>query len=248
MEGTEQKWPFKMSSIQKVLISFEEYSRLKDIEDQFNELSKKYQELQDKNINESTQTGAGSSHKLSLNSTELKHIVDLVKQEITVQPQKVDKTWQNYELSPPTVVALGHPQQKQLSVYDIEKTKTDLNDKFDEKRLLKKVPKEFRSKAEELLAILEERSSDLTFDSTGDIFINEESIPGSNIFKFFPLLFKKKSPKKFTGYQEFVQKLIDMGLGRFIQYPIDQSKAMKFDKALDKEISPKQSDQWWYLD
>jgi len=62
------------------------------------------------------------------------------------------------------------------------------------------------------------------------------------------LLFKKRAPKKFTGYSDFVNKLIEMGLTRFIHYPINQKRATEFDRRLSESMAHSLNEQWWYLD
>jgi len=235
-----------MTSIKKVLISFDEYTRLKDIEKQFEQLSKEYEELKAKYVKkpENEQIGSGSSELLTRQN--LKEIIDLVKQELTEKPRPVVSTWQNYGLTEPTITAIGHPENVELPRSNVVIEKSDLNDRFDEKKLLRKIPREKKSKASELLQAIEARPSEITFDSDGVLYIDENGIEGSNIFKLFPLLFQKTVRKKFTGFEDFVKKLSDMGL----EHLIENSNKIQASKSLDTALKStfKPDEQWWYLD
>lgn len=118
---------------------------------------------------------------------------------------------------------------------------------FDEKKLLQRIGKEHRTRAQHLLHKLQERPNELSFDSSGTIYIDEESIPNSNIFKWLPLLFKKRTPKGINGFENFRLKLEQMGLGHLVQYPIDHKKASKIDDAIGGSFSSKNNSNWWYL-
>jgi len=245
-----------MTSIQKVLISFEEYTRLKDIEKEFEELSKEYQSLKDRLGNSKTDQETQETHEIQKGSGEveelltrknIKEIVDLVKQEIVVAPRPVISNWRNFDRAEPTITSIAQPKSAELNRYDVVIEKSDLNDKFDEKKLLKRVPKEKRSLAIELLKDIESRPSELTFDSNGIVFIDEISVPGTNIFKLFPLLFQKQVRKKFTGFDEVSNKITEMGLGHLIQHSSKNRLAKSLDKAL-ASTHKQEDDQWWYLD
>lgn len=198
-----------------------------------------------------TLIGGGLTKKqksLHLEPQHLKQIAHLVKKEIfSIKPVPTITTWRNYDRAEPTVTSVGYPQVIPLN-YAVEIEKSNLNDKYDEKKLLSKVPREHIRNALELLKAFEDQPNEISFDSQGTIFINEESIPESNIYKFFPLLFRKRKPKSFTGYQDFVEKLLDMGLGHYIKYPINDKKAAKMDTLLKQELNLDTSKtQWWYL-
>ncbi|MBM3938511.1 MAG: hypothetical protein FJ333_07655 [Sphingomonadales bacterium] len=242
-----------MSVRRKAIIEYEEYLRLKDIESKYHKLCKDYEQLKDKsdkipnedeNSSSTEQTGSGATHI----SPDIRHIVDLVKQELTRSSVPFVPSPQKYLGANPTEASLGHPAPAEVKPFSVNKVKSDLNDKFDEKKLLQKVSKEHRQSAIQLLNAIESRPNEISFNSEGIIFVDEESIPSSNIFKFFPLLFKNRAPKRFTGFQDFVDKLQQMGLGHFIQYPIPK-EVKKIDQIISKSL-PRTStseDHWWYL-
>lgn len=125
-------------------------------------------------------------------------------------------------------------------------TKNDLNDSFDETKLLSFVPKSKLKNAKELLQIFDDRSSELTWNSSGVIFIDQIAIPNSNIFYCFPFLFKQKPPKNLQGFNDFLNKIVDMGLSHYI--------AVKHNKKIDlpqtnlTDFNEKKDDvPWWYL-
>lgn len=127
--------------------------------------------------------------------------------------------------------------------YDVQAFQNDPNDGFDEKYLLRQVPKKSQAQAQNLLKVLNERANELTWSSSGSVFVDGTSIPNSDIFKIFPSLFKKQSPKRMKGFQEFVQKLRSMGLCHLI--PIKETQAISTSqahKAKNESIS-----QWWYI-
>ena len=56
--------------------------------------------------------------------------------------------------------------------------------------------------------------NELTWSSTGIIYVDETSIPNSNIFELFPYLFRAKRPKGLIGFEDFCDKIVEMGLVR----------------------------------
>jgi len=118
---------------------------------------------------------------------------------------------------------------------------TDLSDRFDEDALLRKIPKSHHKNAALLLKAFDERPNELTWDSTGNIYIDEKVIPEANIFELFPQLFKKKIGKRAHGMADFVAKINSMKLGSLIRLKLNLP-------------SPKQSisvendsQNWWFL-
>lgn len=235
-----------MSTIQKVLISYEEYIRLKDIEKDYENLSREHEALKEKSKVHSAPNQSGGGNENEGLRSHIRQIVDLVKQEITIPARPSITTWQSYE-APYTVTAIGHPKNPINSPYPVNVNKSDLNDSFDEVKLLRRVPKDHQQAASELLKIIESRPNELTFDCNGVIYIDEQSVPGSNIFKLFPILFKKRASKNFSGLQDFINKINQMGLTHLIKYPIQHKEAMKLDAAISRTVPNTSTDQWWYI-
>lgn len=116
----------------------------------------------------------------------------------------------------------------------------DLSDSFDCQKVLKKVPKTSESKARILLEKIGQRPNDITFDSKGVLYINQESIPDSNVFVIFPYLFKQRVKKKIPGLMDFVQKITEMNLGHLITLKNKQP-------IIIKRPSSTSAGNWWYL-
>jgi hypothetical protein len=77
----------------------------------------------------------------------------------------------------------------------------------------------------------------------GVIFINQTSIPGSNIFEVFPFLFKSHKPKTVPGLLDFVSKINEMGLNDLIV-----SKTSILPKVSGtKRNETNETEKWWFL-
>lgn len=127
--------------------------------------------------------------------------------------------------------------------YNNDIKKTELSDQFDIKKALRNIPKSERHKATKLLKEIELRSAEITFDSQGVIYIEGESIEGSNFFKFLPLLYKKRKPKKIQGFDEFLQKLLNMGLQNLFLLKQKQNPVI----SMPKNVETSNNDFWWVL-
>lgn len=55
----------------------------------------------------------------------------------------------------------------------------DMNDGFDHKRLIKMVPKKFQQNAKNLIEAFDDRANELTWDSSGVVYIDQRSVPGT---------------------------------------------------------------------
>jgi hypothetical protein len=95
-----------------------------------------------------------------------------------------------------------------------------------------------------LLNQFDQRGSELTWNSDGVIFINQISIPRSNIFEIFPFVFKSHKPKSVPGLLEFVSQIEQMGLQNLIY---SKSAISKDDEKGKSEKSEKSNDKWWFL-
>jgi len=109
------------------------------------------------------------------------------------------------------------------------------HDPSDEKLLLAKVPKEFHKKAGHLIQSISELANEITYDSSGTVYINQSSIPGSNFYKIFPKLFAKAAPKNLKGFAEVSNKLRSLGLIHLTSTSGQSGKGSHSDL------------QWWYI-
>jgi len=108
-------------------------------------------------------------------------------------------------------------KEKPLLNYSVQLTKNDDNDIFEQRELLRLIDDKNKSNAKLLLDKLDSRGSELTWNSSGRIFIDKISIPNSNIFTIFPHLFHSTLPKEqIIGLKEILLKIEFMGLSSLI--------------------------------
>lgn len=115
-------------------------------------------------------------------------------------------------------------------------------DNFDENFILSKLKKHQKKKAKAILEQIKEHGDQLTFDKSGVVFIEGNSIPGSNIayLLYCVLNAKKNAP----GYEEFILKLQQLGLSQFIPKK-SSSQESKIEIPIDS--SPYNTEGWYYL-
>lgn len=95
--------------------------------------------------------------------------------------------------------------------------KSEPNDIFDKVQLLSLVPRRSKRDAESLITFMSQKPELITFNSTGTLFIDNESIPNSHIHILFPLLFKTGKHDHIPGYCELVDKILELGLRSLIK-------------------------------
>jgi hypothetical protein len=149
------------------------------------------------------------------------------------------ETVQTKDLTPQAPVVLPSATIAEIG-YDNQITAGDENDCFDEEKLLKLIPQEYRPKAETLLNEFDSRGNELTWNPSGIIFIDQVPIPNSNIYHILPSVYKKRHPTKvIPGLEEFISKVSVMGYGNLINLKVRHSKV---------KTEPKVSyENWWYL-
>jgi len=170
-----------------------------------------------------------------------------------VQFRSAQPNWRNYEISEPTITSEVIPSSSvQPPSFAAQIRQNDLADNFDSSRLLKLVPKRFKAQAAILLKAFDERAAELTFNSDGSIFIDGCSIPGTNIYELLPAVFKvTKNRTHIVGFDEFFQKLRDMGLSHLVAKNNGTVKKVKTPELktpeLPKSSGTKSNTNWWYL-
>ena len=121
----------------------------------------------------------------------------------------------------------------------------------DEKQLLLLVPKGLKKNAQHLLAEFDQRGNELTWNSSGTIFVDQVAVPGSNMFTLFPLLFKVRRSEKLIGLNDLINKINDMGLSSYIVHEHSlKRKTIHNNQESQKKIKGEgQSDEfpWYYL-
>ena len=259
----------------KILIDLEEYIKLLHIQERVNKqeevinarlqkekqptpetISAKDAESDEPLINiDNSQTGSGSN---LINDDLIKHITSLVTQQIQSQFHLVPQQSNNQEGAGANDLIREIPEElPKPEEFKPENTpvstviqKSQLNDNFDNERLINSVPLLFRARAEKLLKDLLPFSSDISFTSSGTIFINQNSLPSSNIYQIFPYLFKPvKSPDNYPNLLEIATKIASLGLGHLINRRLTlgliRKKAVPDQDKLHLQI--KTSKHWWYL-
>ncbi len=170
----------------KFLISSLEYEKLKYFETKYRELTLLVEKLK---LENSEQTGRGN---------------------YVVESNSLNK------LETPTLEETDKDSSKPLINYSVPIVKNDDNDDFDENALLHLIPEKNKLNAKCLLQKIDTRGSEITWNSSGTVFIDNVSIPNSNVFLIYPHLFQKCLPKReIPGLKEFIKKLDDMGLKKF---------------------------------
>ena len=169
----------------------------------------------------------------------IEKIASLVSQKL--QPPIATTEWQNYNLNPPNVSILASTNSTPALKFE-NVISNNKNDKFDQKRLLKFVPSNFKEKARQLLEKIEQNPEQLNFSSDGIIYINKTSIPNSDVFHLFPYLFKARRPKSLDGFEDFLNQIHEMGLTHLIKSPISKSTITKTQEAVMSS-----GPNWWYL-
>ena len=114
----------------------------------------------------------------------------------------------------------------------------------DEKQLLVFIPKGQKQAAKKLLFELNQRPNELTWNSDGVIFIDQVSVPGSNMFTLFPLLFKKQKTKNIQGLDDFEKKIEQMQLSHLHKKELKKSPKLENDSKTSQNSS---SMPWWYI-
>jgi hypothetical protein len=128
--------------------------------------------------------------------------------------------------------------------------KSKLNSDSANKELLRNIPEGYLTRAEKLLNALKEHTNDLTWDSAGVVFIDQKSLPESDINFLFPRLFRKVSnPDKIIHLGEIATKIASLGLGSLINRNLtagtNRSKPMANHNDMKDKITKLK--RWWYL-
>lgn len=142
--------------------------------------------------------------------------------------------------------------------YDVPLHKNDENDSFDERVLLQHVPEKDKQHAKTLIQFFNKYPEQITWNKEGTIFIDQVSIPDSNIYRIFHCLFdhskdalKSNSFPKF-GFEELFCKIKDMKLDYLISSnfkpKINQSYSGEtVDEFPDIESDNSSDIPWWFL-
>jgi hypothetical protein len=151
-------------------------------------------------------------------------------------------------LSEPIPILNDNPVFKPVNNVEIHKSR--LNDTFDVKKLLDTVPAESLEKAQILIKKLDDFPNEITWDSTGNIYIDQKSLPESNIFDLFPKLFRKTpNANKIINLKELASKISSLGLGYLLNARLTSGLSRKKPLLTHDEmfLKTKANPNWWYI-
>ena len=241
------------ASVKKILLDFSEYERLKHIEAQYIDCQREKKQ--------STSSSKSSSSVVKPSN----HQKGLGRNEIFPIPTSTIESEQEGEGSgsigtedqaddsilPSIATAEKNITHFPSTSFNVQVLKNDLNDSFDEEKLLALIPASQKKNAKTLLQQFNIRSNELTWNSSGTIFINQIAIPSSNIFVLFPLLFKK-SPPNLKCLLDFADKIYDMGLSDLIIFKLkhvnlEPNKITTIGGNIMHDEKGDQNVPWWYL-
>lgn len=138
--------------------------------------------------------------------------------------------------------------------YDVPIHKNDDNDSFDEKELLRHVPESQKAKARVLIKFCNQYPEQITWNHDGVIFIDQVSIPNSNIFRIFHCLFSPacaSTAGSRTGLDELLHKIKEMHLDHltFLKGEKEDAKdESNLENLPDFSSDDSSSDlPWWFL-
>lgn len=143
------------------------------------------------------------------------------------------------QINLPDDAAISFGQNQEKSVFQ---------DSSDDDKLISTVPEKYQEKASNLLKLLKKHSLTFNYNSKGEIFIDQVSLPNSNFFAIFPELFYKRK-KHVDGLAEVATKIASLGLGHLINFGI--AKGLKRPKSFIEDPSTAHEmhnlKHWYYI-
>lgn len=246
-------------SLPKILLSYEEFQRLKHIEQKYIELEKQVH---------SEQKGSGIINDSIGNYINVVYLTVYIKAKferpINFSIKHLICDYHNLNIcflfadpidTPNLLPQIARPQSPLLEEtptpqpFSLTISKSTDNTPYDSKELLSLIPKIYCKQAQKLLEILLSVPNEFTWNISGTIFINNVSIPNSNFFLIFPALFKRNKVS-LSGIDEVLEKLAEMGLTNYIvnrkQASITKPLIESSNEVLSS-INTETKVQWWYI-
>lgn len=220
----------------RIVLSHQEYSRLKNIEEKYYKLQQDYEQLK----NSRNQTGGGFQLNVAEDDEEdsIIKIANLVANRLNKQ---AETTIHSDSIVPQTVPSLASINELPSSSFGVQITKSDDNTEFEELRLLSLIPKRNQKNAKLLLDEFNNRGNELTWNSNGNIFVKTVAIPNSNIFELFPYLFQSKFKKMphLIGFEELLSQINEMGLQNLISFKLSTNQTNQKKSSTTSNIKDK---------
>ena len=106
------------------------------------------------------------------------------------------------------------------------------------------MPKSQLKNASSLLQVFNNQPEEVTWNTSGVIFIDNVSIPNSNIREIFPLLYERKnlSNNNINGLEELILKIDLMGKSHLISQKLKSFVSADSLSSDDSETNP-----WYYI-
>lgn len=128
--------------------------------------------------------------------------------------------------------------------------KSKLNNEFSDEDLLKTVSVNIKPRAVKLLNALMNHADAITWTPEGTIFLNQQSLPNSNIYFLFPKLFQRVNhPEKVLHLLDLVTSIATLGFAHLINRSLTAGLSRR-QKILDQKtiLSHINSGKhWWFL-
>lgn len=261
--------------LMKIVIDYDKYltyksleKRLEECEEKLkNELSmkiehqpinvKEEEEPEVEKISEVEQSGKGVLfHELNADTLKLitNSIYQQIKEDFNISPKSqpsastssaVEQIGLGDLLQQPPVESLMDTTPAPSEPLVIHKSQQ--HDQFDHQSIIKKLPELYQKRAAELLIAFDSNPSEITFDESGIVYIDQKSLPGSNFFKILPELYKVKPNTKLPGFDEIVTRIASLGYSQLINRKLTRGLSRK--KNIDNSFYFKTKDlkNWWYL-
>ena len=105
------------------------------------------------------------------------------------------------------------------------------HDESDDAKHIRSIPERFRARGLKLQASLNKNPLSFDYNSKGEVFIDQTSLPRSDIFVIFPALFVR-SQKRLPGLSEVATKIAFLGLGHLINFGI--ARGLKRQKSFEE--------------
>ena len=133
---------------------------------------------------------------------------------------------------------------------DVVIHKSKQSSEIADQSLINILPGRFKNRGTKLLQSLANFPSTLTWSNTGTVFINQLSVPNSNIYEIFPKLFKfVKNLDAVFGLSEVINTIASLGFGSLInrQYISGLTRPYKILNQDSIFEDLKTHKYWWFL-
>lgn len=167
--------------------------------------------------------------------------------DLKAEPSTVSNQIGKGDVLPEVPEEVDLPNDPPLS-FGVTQRKSVLHDDIDDANLILSVPEKYQEKASKLLKLLNKDSLTFSYNSKGEVYIDQTSVPNSDMFIIFPELFERKQ-KSVPGLSEVATKIAFLGLGHLINCGI--TKGLKRQKSFKE--NPSVSSQirnlkhWYYI-